>query len=187
MYQNLNDHLHNYHIRLVQLILVQVLVKLIYKLEYIEKVVIACKMTEEEKVQKIIAFVKLKDNILKKTLEIRSDLSKILPSYMCPIIKIVNEFPLNRNGKCDKKKLMEEYCYMEEKVIVIIERVTDFKELSNNLEIDLIENEILDSLAFIELMTELEEEFDIEIQPTQVSPDTWRSVKTIIELVKKMM
>lgn len=82
----------------------------IYKLEYIEKVVIACKMTEEEKVQKIIAFVKLKDNILKKTLEIRSDLSKRLPSYMCPIIKIVNEFPLNRNGKCDKKKLMEEYC-----------------------------------------------------------------------------
>lgn len=82
----------------------------IYKLEYIEKVVIACKMTEEEKVQKIIAFVKLKDNILKKTLEIRSDLSKILPSYMCPIIKIVKEFPLNRNGKCDKKKLMEEYC-----------------------------------------------------------------------------
>lgn len=76
---------------------------------------------------------------------------------------------------------------MEEKVIEIIERVTDFKELSNNLEIDLIENEILDSLAFIELMTELEEEFDIEIQPTQVSPDTWRSVKTIIELVKKMM
>lgn len=82
----------------------------IYKLEYIEKVVIACKMTEEEKVQKIIAFVKLKDNILKKTLEIRSDLSKRLPSYMCPVIKIVNEFPLNRNGKCDKKKLMEEYC-----------------------------------------------------------------------------
>lgn len=76
---------------------------------------------------------------------------------------------------------------MEEKVIEIIERVTDFKELSNNLEIDLIENEILDSLAFIELMTELEEEFDIEIQPTQVSPDTWRSVKTIIELVKKLM
>lgn len=57
---------------------------------------------------------------------------------------------------------------MEEKVVEIIERVSDFKELSNDLEIDLIENEILDSLAFIELIAELEEEFDIEIQPTQV-------------------
>lgn len=76
---------------------------------------------------------------------------------------------------------------MEEKVIEIIEKVSDFKELRNNLEIDLIENEILDSLAFIELMTELEDEFDIEIQPTQVSPDTWRYVRTITELVKKLM
>ena len=82
----------------------------IYKLDYIEKVVIVCKVAEEEKVQKIIAFVKLKEDILKKSLEIREDLTKILPNYMCPVIKIVKEFPLNQNGKCDKKKLLEEYC-----------------------------------------------------------------------------
>ncbi len=75
---------------------------------------------------------------------------------------------------------------MEEKIIEIIEKLTEFKGLRDNKNIDLLENEILDSLAFIELITSLEEEFNIEIQPTQVSPDTWRSVDKISELVKNL-
>ena len=74
---------------------------------------------------------------------------------------------------------------MEEKVIEIIERVTQFKSLRENLEIDLLENEILDSLAFIELISALEDEFAIEIQPTQVEPDVWRKVSSIVELIKE--
>ena len=73
---------------------------------------------------------------------------------------------------------------MEEKIIEIVERVTEFKGLKENLEIDLLENEILDSLAFIELISALEDEFDIEIQPTQVNPDVWRKVSSIVEFVK---
>ena len=61
---------------------------------------------------------------------------------------------------------------------------TGFEEIEN---VDLIDNNILDSLAFIELMTELEEEFDIEIQPTQVPSDTWRSLDSIVELVENLM
>lgn len=64
---------------------------------------------------------------------------------------------------------------MEEKIIEIIENLTGYDKLKENVDIDLLENEILDSLAFIELMTTLEEEFNIEIQPTQVDPNTWRS------------
>lgn len=75
---------------------------------------------------------------------------------------------------------------MEERVIEIIENLTGYKELKENKDIDLLENEILDSLAFVELITALEEEFDIEIQPTQVNPDTWRNVEKIIELVKSL-
>ncbi len=75
---------------------------------------------------------------------------------------------------------------MEEKIVEIIVNLTEFKELKENRDIDLLENEILDSLAFIEFITSLEEEFDIEIQPTQVNPDTWRSVKKITELVKSI-
>ncbi len=75
---------------------------------------------------------------------------------------------------------------MKEKIVEIIEQVSNFKELRDNMEIDLLENEILDSLAFIELITALEEEFQIEIQPTQVKPDTWRKIDTIVELVKSL-
>lgn len=75
---------------------------------------------------------------------------------------------------------------MEEKIIEIIENLTGFNSLKENRDIDLLENEILDSLAFIELITTLEEEFDVEIQPTQVEPNTWRNIKKISDLVKSL-
>lgn len=75
---------------------------------------------------------------------------------------------------------------MEEKIIEIIENLTGYKKLKENRDIDLLENEILDSLAFIELITTLEEEFDIEIQTTQVEPNTWRNIKKISDLVKSL-
>ncbi len=73
---------------------------------------------------------------------------------------------------------------MEKRIIEIIEEITEYKELKNKRQIDLLENNILDSLGFIELINALENEFDIEIQPTQIDPNTWRSVDKIIELVK---
>lgn len=76
---------------------------------------------------------------------------------------------------------------MREKIIEIIEDVTNYKGLENKLDVDLIENEILDSLGFIELVTELEETFDIEIQPTQIPSDTWRSIDNIVKMVEKKM
>jgi D-alanine--poly(phosphoribitol) ligase subunit 2 len=75
---------------------------------------------------------------------------------------------------------------MEEKIIEIIEKISGYKNLRENRNIDLLENEILDSLAFIELLTALEDEFNIEIQPTQVSPDTWRSITSIANLVTRL-
>ena len=75
---------------------------------------------------------------------------------------------------------------MEEKIIEIIINLTGFTELKENKDIDLLENEILDSLAFLELITALEEEFNVEIQPTQINPNTWRSVEKITELIKSI-
>ncbi len=75
---------------------------------------------------------------------------------------------------------------MEEKIIEIIEDLTGYKDLKNNKELDLLENEIIDSIAFIEHNSSLENEFNIEIQPTQVAPNTWRSINSIIDLVKSL-
>lgn len=73
---------------------------------------------------------------------------------------------------------------MRDLIIDIIIKITNYTNLKENVEIDLIQNEILDSLAFIELITELEETFDIEIQPTQIPSDTWRSVEKIVKMVE---
>lgn len=73
---------------------------------------------------------------------------------------------------------------MENKIIEILVEVCGDERIKENMDIDLIENDILDSLAFTELISRLEEEFGIEIQPTQVNPNSWRTVKSIVELVK---
>lgn len=78
------------------------------KLSYIERAVVAPKY-DGEKVSRIMAFVKLKENESVKPMAIKRDLLKMIPDYMCPVIKIINNFELNQNGKCDVKKLMEEY------------------------------------------------------------------------------
>lgn len=69
----------------------------------------------------------------------------------------------------------------------MIIRLTEYEELRHNPDVNLIEEDILDSLAFIELIEELENEFDIEIQPTQVSNDTWEYVDNIVTMVKGLM
>lgn len=52
-----------------------------------------------------------------------------------------------------------------------------------NPDIDLIESGIIDSLAFIELFTRLEEE-GIEIQPTQINRNQLRSIQGIKEMIE---
>lgn len=81
----------------------------IQKLNYIDKAIAVANKNKDNKVINIIAFVILKENINKSELEIRYDLKKKIPEYMCPKIKIISSFPLNKNGKCDEKKLLEEF------------------------------------------------------------------------------
>ena len=76
---------------------------------------------------------------------------------------------------------------MKEEVLEIIIKLTGYEDLRKNINIDLIKEDVLDSLAFIQLISELEEKYDIEIQPTQVSVDTWKSVDRIVEMVKEKM
>lgn len=81
----------------------------LYQLKNIEKAVVTTTKNKLGSVNKIIAFVKLKDNQEQMQLKIKPELLKLLPDYMIPNIKIVHNIPLNINGKVDIKKLLEEY------------------------------------------------------------------------------
>lgn len=76
---------------------------------------------------------------------------------------------------------------MKNKIIELIIKVSYDTSLKEDPDIDLIENGILDSLAFINLMSELEDEFDIEIQPTQIPSEVWRYVDSIVEFIETKM
>ena len=73
---------------------------------------------------------------------------------------------------------------MKDKVVEIIIKLTGYEELKKNLNVNLIEEDILDSLAFIELISSLEDEFDIEIQPTEVPKDSWMTVDNIVTMIE---
>lgn len=80
--------------------------KVLNNLETIEKSVVV-PLIKKETINRIIAFIKVKENV--SEMEIREILVKKLPEYMIPIIKIIQEFPLNQNGKIDEKMLLEEF------------------------------------------------------------------------------
>ncbi|MBQ1371452.1 MAG: acyl carrier protein [Oscillospiraceae bacterium] len=72
---------------------------------------------------------------------------------------------------------------MKEEIIRIVERLTDHPGIT--LQTDLMDEDILDSLAFLELIEELEDRFQIEIQPTQIPAETWRTVVGIAAMVER--
>lgn len=76
---------------------------------------------------------------------------------------------------------------IKERIVSLLIELTGAQELRENDDIDLIANDILDSLAFIELIDMLNEEYDIEIQPTQVDKEVWHSVDSIAKLVATMI
>ncbi len=74
---------------------------------------------------------------------------------------------------------------MEEKIIEILRKISGVKEIDSTM--DLIENEILDSLILVEFIVELEETFGIEIQPTLVKPSVWHTVEGIAKFIKQQI
>ena len=75
---------------------------------------------------------------------------------------------------------------MKDKIIDIIVKACGDESVRSNLDVDLIEKDMLDSLALINLISMLEDEFEIEIQPTTINPNTWKSVNKIIDLVENI-
>lgn len=53
-------------------------------------------------------------------------------------------------------------------------------------ETDLIGNHILDSLKIVQLVGELNDEFDIEITPIDIVPENFKSAETIYAMVKRL-
>ena len=69
----------------------------------------------------------------------------------------------------------------------IIEILEDLKPGVDYINIDnLIDGRYLDSLTILSLVSELEEEYDIEIPTIEIIPNNFNSIEKINELVEKL-
>ena len=71
-----------------------------------------------------------------------------------------------------------------EQVIKILEEIKPGVDYLS--ETDLIGDKILDSLKIVQLVGELNDEFDIEITPIDIVPDNFKSAEAIYAMVKRL-
>ncbi len=71
-----------------------------------------------------------------------------------------------------------------EKLIEILEDLNPGVDYENTT--DLIDGRYLDSLTILSLISEIEEEFDVEIPTVEIIPANFNSVEKIYELIEKL-
>ncbi len=73
---------------------------------------------------------------------------------------------------------------MEEKVLDLLEEICEDDIVREEKDLDLFEEDILDSLGFAELLAMIEEELGVVIAPSEVVRDQVNTANKIIALVK---
>lgn len=76
---------------------------------------------------------------------------------------------------------------MENEVFDVIERVAETDEFRENLDMDLFEEAILDSMKAIMLIVELEGEFDITLPPSEMDRESWNTANKIVLRIKEKL
>ncbi len=73
---------------------------------------------------------------------------------------------------------------MEEKVLNLLEEICEDDAVRDDMEINLFEEDLLDSLAFTELLVAIEEQFGIVISPSEVERKDVETPAKIIKLIQ---
>lgn len=73
---------------------------------------------------------------------------------------------------------------MEEKLVNIIEAISDGNKVEG-YDTDLFSTDVLDSFAIAQLISEIEDNFGIEVDPEDIIPENFDTINHIAELLKK--
>ncbi len=73
---------------------------------------------------------------------------------------------------------------MKEKVIEILNSVNN--KIGSDYERDLLKNGIIDSFEIVNIVMELENGFDVVIDPELIIPCNFKSIKAICEMIEKL-
>jgi D-alanine--poly(phosphoribitol) ligase subunit 2 len=69
-------------------------------------------------------------------------------------------------------------------VLDLLEKVTGTPEVRRNLDIDLFEEAILDSLGVVEMIAGLSENLKITVAPSEIERDLWSTPRRIMAFVQ---
>ena len=76
---------------------------------------------------------------------------------------------------------------VEEKVSALIVQVCDTDEVLSDPDLDLFEAGLVDSMGFVELLFGLEQEFVIQVPPTEIERDDVSTVNKILAFVNEKL
>ena len=76
---------------------------------------------------------------------------------------------------------------MLEKVLDIFEEVTGTDEIREDLDLDLFEAGLLDSLGIIEVLLKIEDIFDIKLQPTDLERSDMATANNLVAFLEKQV
>lgn len=74
---------------------------------------------------------------------------------------------------------------MEEKVLEILEEICEDDVIREELDINLFDTGLLDSLGLVELLVQIDEKLNIIISPSEIQRSDVDTPNKIIELLKK--
>ena len=76
---------------------------------------------------------------------------------------------------------------MEEKVLSLLEELCEDDIVRKDMDVDLFDTDLLDSLAFAELLFAIEDNFGVIIAPSEVDRSQINTPKKIIQLVRERL
>ena len=76
---------------------------------------------------------------------------------------------------------------IDQQIIDLVVDISGEDEAADDLDMDLFEEDILDSMAAIELLVALKENFGVSIAPTELERDEMNTVNKIIARVSERM
>lgn len=74
-----------------------------------------------------------------------------------------------------------------QKIIDLVVEISGEEEVAEDLDLDLFEEDFFDSMAAIELLAALEEEFGVSIAPTELDREEMNTVNKIIARVSERL
>ncbi|MDO4404261.1 MAG: D-alanine--poly(phosphoribitol) ligase subunit DltC [Atopobiaceae bacterium] len=76
---------------------------------------------------------------------------------------------------------------IDRRIIDLVVDISGEDEVAEDLDLDLFEEEFFDSMAAIELLAALEDEFGVSIAPTELDREEMNTVNKIIARVKERL